>query len=119
IGPNGVPAFDTLQKSSFSYRQANFPALSYNYTLQQEGLISNVVCKYDTRSPIVWGRVDASQFAFQYNSTCKGQADVLNGQGVQTILSTNGNSTLMYWACKSPPKSLGEPAYYVYLRGRG
>lgn len=116
MGPNGVPAFDTVHPSPLSDPRVGAAVLSYNYTLDHQGLSSNVTCVYDTQSPIVFEGLDELNLTLQYNGTCKNQSDVLNG--VKTLVSVNAENGLMYWACKSPPGSQQEPTYYVYLRGR-
>ena len=117
IGPNGVPALDTLLPSPLSDPQARDAMLSYLYTIDHQGLVSNISCTYDTTSPIAFWPLEVSTpWAIQYNGTCGGKADVLTN--VRTVVIPNGNSTLGFWACKSPPNGSEEPAYFVYLRGR-
>ena len=116
IGPNGVPAFDTLQSSPFSDPVLREAMLSYNYTLNLQGLTSNVSCIYDTESPIrVSALVPNSSVALQVTSTCPGAAQVMTN--VTFLPAINSNNTLTYWACQSPPNSTTTPQYFVYLRG--
>ncbi|KAF8812671.1 hypothetical protein BYT27DRAFT_7132308 [Phlegmacium glaucopus] len=107
MGPNGVPAFNTVQVS---------PPLSntsYSYTLFQQGLNISVSCKYDTQSPI--NTFNVSSGLISYNATCGGQ----------TVALTNGTTyevdefqnTLAFWACKSPPNGTEALSYSLYLRG--
>ena len=117
IGPNGVPAFDTLENSPFSDQKIRDGMLSYDYTLEQQGLISNVSCVYDRESPVrFWSLPDGTRYAIQYNGTCDGKADVLTD--VVQFIIPNGNSTLGFWACGSPSNGAQDPSYFVYLRGR-
>ena len=117
IGPNGVPAFNTLKSSPFSDPQTRDAMLSYFYTLEHQGLTSNISCIYDTASPVTFGVLNAgTPYALQYNGTCDGKADVLTD--VATFVTANGSSTLGFWACKSPPNGAQDPSYFIYLRGR-
>ncbi len=96
IGPNGVPAFDTLGASPISNSKAKAAMLSYNYTLDHQGLTSNVTCIYDTKSPIRFGAIGDTILALEYNGTCEGQADFLNQHNVLTFLSVNADNGLGY-----------------------
>jgi len=117
IGPNGVPAFDTLHTSPFSNKKTVAGMLSYNYTLEQQGLTSNISCIYDTQSPIRFGPLDpsAGPWAFQYNGTCEGAADVLTN--VFFFASPNSPNGVGFWACQSPPAVGLLPSYTIYLSG--
>lgn len=118
MGPNGVPAFDTLLPSPLSDPKARAAMLSYNYTLEHQGLSSNVTCIYDTKSPITFNAIDSVNLAIEFKGTCEGQVDVLNSHNVLTFPSVNADNGLGYWACKSPAGSQQEQSYSVYLRGR-
>ncbi|KAJ2926289.1 hypothetical protein H1R20_g10800, partial [Candolleomyces eurysporus] len=123
IGPDGVPAFDSLQT------QANpliDPAVrrgivSYNYTLDQQGLEINVSCYNDSTSPIRYYPLesDPSRRVIASNGTCDpaaGLEDVLINV-VDHYRTLNVNNTLTYWACKQPPSQGSiDPTYFVYLR---
>ena len=116
IGPNGVPAFDSLENSSFTNLLRENAVLSYNYTLDHQGLRSNITCVYDNLSPIrVTALQPGSLIGIQYNATCDGSAQVLRDTSV--LESAYGNNTLTYWACQSPNSSADGPVYTVYLRG--
>jgi len=118
IGPNGVPAFDTLTSSPLSDPNMAPRIISYNYTLYTQGLNSNVNCEYAPLSPVqAYGLVPVNSFAIQYNGSCEGfgQADVLTN--VPQFITPNSNNGLMFWACKSPP-SAPELSYFIYLSGR-
>ena len=121
IGPDGVPAFNNLETSPFSDEQARQGMVSYNYTLIQQGLDSNITCIYDPTSPIRFRPVPGSgPVVLQYNGTCdpeKRLAPVLDN--VETYMSLNTNNTLGFWACKSTAEDVGPPVYTVYLRGSG
>ena len=117
IGPNGVPAFNTLKPSVFEKNPAGM--ISYNYTLDLQGLHSNITCKYDTVSPIRFAAVTNNTLMVTYNATCAddGLADVLTN--VLQLTTPNGNNTLTSWSCKSVQTPNGpDPTYYIYLRGR-
>ena len=121
IGPNGVPAFDTLGPSPFSNNKTAAGIISYNYTLDHQGLTSGVSCSYVDQSPIGFSRVPgvnaSTPWLVQYSATCDGAADVLTN--VTTLIVPNANNTLAFWACKSPPAAGETPTYFIYLRGRG
>jgi len=121
IGPNGVPAFDTLGPSPFSNNKTAAGIVSYNYTLEHQGLASGVSCSYADQSPIRFGAVPGvdAPWVLQYNATCDsdGKADVLTD--VLTLIVPNANNTLAFWACQSPPAAGKSPTYFIYLRGKG
>jgi len=114
IGPDGIPAFDTLKTSPFSDQNTRDGMLSYKYTLEQQGLISNIGCVYDTESPVTfWTLDDRTRYALQYNGTCDGKGEVL--RGVVPFVVPN---VLGFWACGSPANGAQDPSYFIYLRGR-
>jgi hypothetical protein len=117
IGPNGVPAFNTLKPSVFEKNPAGM--ISYNYTVDLQGLHSNITCKYDTVSPIGFSASPGNTLMVSYNANCSdhGLADVLTN--VIQLTTPNGNNTLTSWSCKSVQTENGpDPTYYIYLRGR-
>ena len=76
-GPNGTPAFNTIQDSPFLDAKINESMLSYNYTLESQGFISNVTCSYEPTSVVAISPVSPTEeYVFQYNGSCGG-ADVL------------------------------------------
>ncbi|KAF8872658.1 hypothetical protein CPB84DRAFT_1691252, partial [Gymnopilus junonius] len=118
IGPNGVPAFNTLKASPFSEPVLTAAMLSYNYTLNHQGLKTNISCFYDNPSPINVASVDPNStltLALTYSANCEGAAQVL--MNVTSFNSINSPNALAYWACQSPPNSTETPEYFVYLRG--
>ena len=118
IGPNGVPAFNTLKPSVFEKNPAGM--ISYNYTLDLQGLHSNITCNYDNVSPIRFAAVTNNTRYISYNATCSdfGLADVLTN--VTQITTPNTDNTLSSWSCKSVQTGNGpDPTYYIYLRGHG
>lgn len=97
--------------------------LSYNYTLDRQGLASNINCSYDTKSPIVVSTPHNTGLV-HVNASCNGIGldDVHNmniGPGPDGFSMFKGGYTLTFWACKSILTASGEqdPAYYIYLRG--
>jgi len=67
IGPNGVPVFDTLKPSPLSNPEINGGIISYNYTLDHQGLAFNVSCRYEpTCNVVVTALVPNSSVALQY-----------------------------------------------------
>ena len=118
IGPNGIPGLGTLQPSPLSDAETNPAILSYNYTLNHQGLTGNISCIYDTQSPIRFSAVPNNTFLVAANGSCNeiGLADVAN---VLDYSTPDTERTLAFWACKSLPTGQQDPAYYIYLRGRG
>ena len=127
IGPNGIhiistlplpPLISTLEPSPLSDAETNAAILSYNYTLNHQGLTSNVNCISDTQSPIRFSPVHNNTFLLATNGSCNeiGLADVPN---VLNYWTPDTNQTLTFWACKSLPTGEQETAYYIYLRGSG
>jgi len=94
--------------------------ISYNYTLEHQGLASRINCSYVDSSPIKFGPVPGvavdAPWVLQYNGSCDGAADILTN--VKTFVIFNANGTLAYWACQSPPAAEQTPTYFIYLRGR-
>ena len=118
IGPNGVPAFNTLQDSPLSDSEEMAAMLSYNYTLENQGFISNVSCTYETTSPInITAVAPGERNVFAYSAPCDGAVDILMAQGVLDYVTINSNNTLTFWACKSAPDGATEPSYVIYLKG--
>ena len=115
-GPNGLDGLDTLQPFPLSNPQTKASILSYNYTLDHQGLASNITCIYDKSSPIRFQAVANNTRLVAYNGSCDGLADVLTN--VIQLLAPNFDKTLTFWACKSVPNGEEDPAYYIYLRGR-
>jgi len=119
IGPNGVPAFNTLGPSPFSDNETTAGIISYNYTLEHQGLTSEISCNYADESPIRFSAVPGvdAPWVLQYNGTCEGEVDVLTD--VVTFVAPNANNTLGFWACQSPSAVGESPTYSIYLRGKG
>lgn len=118
IGPNGVPAFNTLAPSPFSKPEVVAGMTSYSYTLNHQGLKSNVSCSYAQTNPFVVGALFPGYGgAIQYNASCAslGGAEVLTN--VLSLHSTYGNNTLVYWACQSVVNGVPVASYTVYLTG--
>ena len=111
IGPNGIPAFDTLLPSPFTKTAAD-SFLPYNYSLDLQGISNNVSCSYGTDSPVSFGLPFAPiTYVYQFNGTCPPGQDFLGTTAWTTIASEN---TLGFWACET---STSGDAYDVYLRG--
>jgi len=112
ISPNGIRDLGTLPPSMRSDA-----LLSYNYTFDHQGLISNISCIYDTQSPITFLAVPNDTFSMWVNASC-------NEIGLDDIVTTyypvsNTDRTLTLWACKSIPTGEQYPAYHIYFRGSG
>ena len=111
IGPNGIPAFDTVRPSRFTKAVAD-SFLPYNYSLDLQGIYSNVSCSYATDSPVNFGALyPPLQYVYQFNGTCLPGQDFL-GSPPWAALTTN--HALGFWACET---STSGDAYNVYLRG--
>ena len=115
IGPGGVPAFNTLAPSPFSNPEIVAGMISYDYTLNHQGLESNVSCSYSETNPFVFQGLD--NLAIQYNASCAslGGAEVLTN--VPAFQSVYSNNTLVYWACQSVVNGVPVASYTVFLTG--
>jgi len=116
IGPNGIAAFNTLEVSPLGDARTRAVILSYNYTLDHQGLASNVSCIYDKQSPIRFSAIPNNTFLVGVNGNCDGLAQVFENKN--PIPTSNSNNTLTFWACKSIPTTVEGSVYYIYLRGR-
>jgi hypothetical protein len=111
---NGVPTLNTLSYPSvLDNTDPKAEKIYYNYTLDLQGLTSDIKCIYDTQSPVDFLLVPGgSPFVYQYTGTCSGLEDVLQNS---TLIVPNSNHSLGFWACKVPGNS---EQYLLYLRGR-
>ena len=119
IGPNGVPVFDTLKPSPLSNPEINGGIISYNYTLDHQGLAFNVSCRYEpTCNVVVTALVPNSSVALQYCNSASCAS--LGGTEILTtpLRSVNANSTLVYWPCQSAPNGTPVPSYSIHMCGR-
>ena len=93
-------------------------AISYNYTLNYQGLFSNVNCSYQPTSPIK--HMSSSNDSVTYNvPSCAalGEASILTN--ISSFKSVLGTNTLMSWACQSAPINTQPPSYSIYLKFLG
>ena len=122
IGPNGVPEFDTLKSSPFSDPKIMAGMVSYDYTLEQQGLTSNVSCESSPKIPFNISFLDLSyRLAIEYNISCQesyGEFEVFPNT-VGTFRSMWSNNTLVYWACQSASNGAPTDSYSIYLAGIG
>jgi hypothetical protein len=115
IGPNGVPGFDNVSASSFK-DAVTAPDLFYNYTLNLQGVFSNVTCAY-THNPASipirypFTRPKDPLSLWQYNGTCPAGQDILSDT---TYVVPPSSNPLVFWACKT-----GKDSYTLYIRGSG
>jgi hypothetical protein len=111
IGPNGVPAFNFLDAPSTSAfpNTATTPYPSYNYTLNLQGITTNVTCAYEADSPVAFYPI--SPGVFQYNGSCPSGQEVLTNT---TFFVLQSNNLLGFWACLTAP---GENLYTLYFHG--
>ncbi|RXW14446.1 hypothetical protein EST38_g11411 [Candolleomyces aberdarensis] len=139
-GPKGILGFDTVRASEnpfsdpfilankdvkpvidnpFSDPNLGKGTVSYNYTLQLQGLHTSVKCVYDARSPIGELIPGASSMLARYGGTCDpdiGPEPALNE--IQDYVTLNTSKTLSYWACKGPLQGIdSDPVRFIYLRG--
>ncbi|KAF8978810.1 hypothetical protein BDQ17DRAFT_1318271 [Cyathus striatus] len=120
MGPNGVPAFNNLSSSPFSIPSQRAAMISYNYTLEHQGLSSNVTCSPDKESPIdIFDLVPPVRGLFQYNGTCDPDRMENIFEPNKAFLSILCNNTLAFWTCKSKQTDGEQSSYYIYLRGLG
>ncbi|KAJ2914085.1 hypothetical protein MD484_g6318, partial [Candolleomyces efflorescens] len=122
LGPDGVPDlnFQPTPNPLVGYETPKM--VSYNYTLNHQGLDANIGCSWDTTSPITFSPIPGvgTDRIFSSNGTCDEAA------GLQHVLENivqypmaNSNNSLAYWACKQIPQpGFLDPTYFVYLRGR-
>jgi hypothetical protein len=118
-GPDGIPAFDTLTYFPLSKSETDpktgVISAPFNYTLELQGLSSNIKCFNDTtESPIsFWAVPGGTPFVYQYNGTCPSGREILT----DTFILPNSNNTLGFWACDTSSPG-GSEQYKLYLRGR-
>jgi hypothetical protein len=124
IDPNALPRLDPFNSSLVSEAQKMATILSYSYTLDRQGLASNINCSYDTKSPIEVSPTPDNTLLVDVNASCNGIGldNVQNnnmGPGPKGFSMPKGEYTLTFWACKSILTASGEQdlAYYIYLRG--
>ena len=104
IGPNGVAGF----RMALDADLLSDP--SHTYTLDLQGVSSNVSCVYDTQTPINYSY--PFPLTYQYNGTCPpGQDFLLNS----SFFVPASNRTLGFWACQTSPS---RNSYTMYLEGR-
>ena len=117
LGPDGVTAFDTLDHNSLEDSDILSRVLSYNYTLDHQGITAEPSCRYSQTSPIEYAYSPSKESLTYSVPSCAalGQTDVLVYTPNITIPG-NSRYTLLYWACQdaSQPNT-----YYVYLSGIG
>ena len=118
LGPNGVPVPNALPYPSFlNNTDPKAEQISYNYTLDLQGLSSSISCSYANSTPIIFSSVaNGGPWVFNYTSTClpPNQDILLNVNW--TTLDPGGH--LGFWACKMPSLG-GVDQYVLYLSGRG
>ncbi|RXW15817.1 hypothetical protein EST38_g10037 [Candolleomyces aberdarensis] len=124
IGPDGIPAFNTLVNESnpFVDDAIRRRMVSYNYTLNQQGLESRVTCSYEDSSPIVYSNI--SNINTTRMISASGICDPAAGlepvlENVTEYVTLNTRNTLSSWACKQTPQPGSQDStYFFYLSGR-
>ncbi|EAU93628.2 hypothetical protein CC1G_02858 [Coprinopsis cinerea okayama7 len=120
MGPNGPPAFDRLDNSPWSPSRKDLAdgMLSYNYTLNYQGLASNISCLFDPTTPIrIRANIAGESALISYNASCPDGIDFLSDSGVTDVVVPNSNNSFAFWACKAPSMDESFPSYYLYFRG--
>ncbi|KIJ97281.1 hypothetical protein K443DRAFT_632242 [Laccaria amethystina LaAM-08-1] len=115
IGPNGVPTSYNAHVSSLSNPDVAAGVILYDYTVNQQGLKSNVSCSYAQTNPFNGTLLEssvASTIIYNVNCTAQGKTDALIN--VPTFKSTWTNNTLLYWACRD---EIPTASYTIYLAG--
>ena len=114
IGPDGVPAFDTLSPSPIS-NPAGAGISAYQYALDLQGLSSQIKCEYAPSSPISF--TEPLEGLFQASGTCPPGHEVLPSR--TRYLSILSNHTLGFWACGQGDRDPDGhfKSYLLYLRG--
>ena len=111
IGPNGIPAFNTLDERS----TASFPATAlhptYNYTLELQGISTDVSCTYEAESPVA--EFVPTTNGWQFNGTCPPGRDIFPNT-TNFLTAPRSNNYLGFWACFTEPSS---DSYNIYFRG--
>jgi hypothetical protein len=118
-GPNGLPGLNPLQSSPLSDAQAKAVMLSYNYTLDHQGIAINVSCVNFDDSPIKsMGVSDSDPLLplITYGSSCD-ELGLFDVSMPGTAIVVNGANLLKFAACKSAPLSNEDPTYYIFLSG--
>ena len=91
--------------------------ISYDYTLNQQGLKSNVSCNYTETFPFRAVSLDAGNpaiLAIDYNVSCTDQGETDALTNVPAFRSAWSNNTLVYWACQD---EIPTASYTIYLAG--
>jgi len=116
------PLISTLEPSPLSDAETNPGILSYNYTLNHQGLASSIKCTQDTQSPIKFSKIPNNTYFWDAQGFCNetGLTDfmdmVIEDRMVRTMQAISDIPQLIPWACKSLPTGEQDPDYYIYLR---
>ncbi|KDQ53385.1 hypothetical protein JAAARDRAFT_49841 [Jaapia argillacea MUCL 33604] len=115
-GPDGIPGFDTLSKSPLTDGTVN-SALSFEYTLNLQGIATNVSCAYTADSPVVIWELTGKERG--YNGTCPvGQSILTPPVGESSFpVYLNDSDLLGFWACNTSSET--STSYDPYFRGEG
>jgi hypothetical protein len=122
IGPNGVPAFNTLKPSPLSDPKIMAGVVSYDYILKHQGFNSSITCNYSSlASPLHFMNVEHNGtgpiLVAEYNAICSAHNEnEVIPSSVGSFRSVWSNNTLAYWACQSETNA---DSYSIYLAGTG
>ncbi|TFK21361.1 hypothetical protein FA15DRAFT_717113, partial [Coprinopsis marcescibilis] len=120
LGPNGIKEVNdgitppaTLNDPGIMDRIS-----TYSYTLDQQGLLINMNCQYDSQSPIRFGSApDPSVHIEQYTGACPEATDFMLEQGVPPYVTPTSNHSLAAWACRSSAAVSQSAMFNFYLQG--
>jgi len=114
LGPNGVLNSTLYYPPFLDNSDPKAETVYYNYTLNLQGLNSDINCFRDNSTPLTFLPVPNTTYVFNYTGVCPPGQDILtNG----TFVTLSPPSHLGFWACKAPSLG-GVDQYLLYLSGR-
>ena len=119
-GPDGVFSLSIGQNSSVADVVAESDVMSYNYTLLQQGLNSQVSCQYANDSPIGFRSFEGSDVISRSTGNCSsvGAIDFADDPDLTSAVEVNAANLLAYWACQAKPQNGQPPSYLLYFQGQ-
>ena len=110
-GPNGISVFNTLSNSPFSLWLSDVsvgPTLSYNYTLDLQGVSNNVTCAYTQHANVTYIGTDV----WTVSGICQEPTETFLMPPAYPV--TPSKHTLGFWACRRSPTG---QSYDLFFRG--